>query len=177
MKFCPHCGAKLGEASRFCASCGTPLTPTQATPQKSTLASDPSFISNIILFALAVFNLVLAVSVFVHDDADNWAYLLISLVLGTFALFVNYNHIDRRKLNLLKTIEAFFLSLASFVSSFFLAEHFFMLAFWTFSCIFSLYVVLKTRKIPDSNRNICEKIISSLSLILLVSSSFLVLLI
>lgn len=175
MKFCPHCGTKLGQASHFCANCGAPLTPAQATPQKSALASDPSLISNIILFTLAIFNLVLAVFVFVHDDADNWAYLFISLALSIFALSVNYNHIDTQKMNLIKTVEAFFLSLASFVSSFFLAEYFFVLSFWIFSCIFSLYVVLKNRKIPDSNRNSCEKIIYVFSMVLLVFSSCLIL--
>lgn len=174
MNFCPHCGAKLGQASRFCTNCGAPLTPVQAAPQKSALASDPSLVSNIIFFALALLFLLIVFAVEVEAEgeaiSDNWEFLLVSFVLGIFAFLPSYDHVNTRKMNLLKTVEAFGLSLAALVCCFFFADNTILLGFLLFACVFSLLVVLKIRKIPDSSRNTCEKVVYAFSLILFAFS-------
>lgn len=175
LKYCKNCGSKIDSDASFCPFCGQKLTNIEKSisPEKAH-QSDPSLTKNIVLVTICVLLILLSTILGNIGGAiglGNCAFwLFVGAILAFFAIRPSADHIDTDKMNLLKTIESFGISVVYLVFSFFISS-FIGFLYQVFVFGFALMTVLKVKKIDIMSRNTTEKILLAFSIVLIIFSS------
>lgn len=175
MKSCGNCGSKIGSGALFCPSCGQKLPVIEMTPSpETTEQSDPSLTKNIVLVSLCVLLVLLSTIIGNMGGAIGLGicafYLFVGAILAFFAIRPSADHIDTKKMDLLKTIESFGVSIVYLIFSFFVSS-FIGFLYQALVFGFAIMTALKVRKIDIMSRNTTEKILLAFSIVLIIISS------
>lgn len=175
MKFCKKCGSQIENGALFCSSCGLKLSNVERQHFRETVhQSDPSLTKNIALVTICV--LLILVSTIIGNiggsiGLGNCAlWLFVSAFLAFFAIRPSADHIDTDKMNLLKTIESFGVSVVYLVFSFFISS-FIGFLYQVFVFCFALMTLFKIKRIDITSRSTTEKILLAFSIVLVIFSS------
>ena len=175
MKLCNNCGYKLNNDALFCSSCGTKLIKSEKSSlPKTTYQSDPSLTKNVTLVTICI--LLILISTIIGNiggpiGLGNCAlWLFVSAILAFFAIRPSTDHIDTDKMNILKTIESFGVSVVYLIFSFFISS-FIGFLYQLFVFGFALMTGLKIKKIEIELRSTTEKILLAFSIVLIIFSS------
>lgn len=180
MKFCEQCGKQLSDNAVFCSSCGSKQAAPQKLPVSFAQQTDPSLTRNIVLICIyTLLTLITIVPATVGGDAGFPPFitiLCITALLGFFSIRPSEDHIDTEKMNLLKTVESFGISVLyfiCFICSFFSEDlNNYVLVYLFFVIGFAILTVVKISKINIDARITAEKIIMAFTIVLIVISSF-----
>lgn len=175
MRYCSNCGSEQSDGAVFCSSCGKRLTALENNlsiqPER---VSDPSLTKNIVLILICVLLIMLSTIVGniggIIGLGSCVFWLFVAAALAFFAIRPSYDHIDTAKMNLLKTIESFGISVVYFVFSFLIVS-FIGFLFQTYVLVFALMTVSKIKKIDIMSRNTVEKVLLAFSIVLIIFSS------
>lgn len=175
MKFCNNCGSKIDSGALFCPSCGQKLPVIERTTSpETTEQSDPSLTKNIALVTLCVLSVLFSTilgNIGGTIGLGNCAFwLFVGAIMAFFAIRPSADHIDTEKMDLLKTIESFGVSIVYLIFSFFISS-FIGFLYQAFVFGFALMTILKVTKIDIMSRNTTEKILLAFSIVLIIFSS------
>ena len=174
MKYCPKCGTQLIDDAAYCFSCGQSQDYTVPQRRTSAQPSDPSLTRNIALILasvlFALFTLIPAKNGRSEDVVIFIFGLCISALFAFFAIRPSDDHIDTDNMTLLKTVEAFSISVIYLIFCF-TVDAVFILMYLAFVILFASLAAAKINKIDRFERNKTEKVLLAFSAVIIVFCS------